>query len=175
MKWTFKSHKGFFVPVIYNNVIKGLRIHLDEKYNMETTDIWFSSSKEYMGANAKNWMLLLIPNDITNFELINDNRIGRDIVISSEMILAYKAYNEFNKITIGLPNTISVKQGKEILSNIKIRKADIYLDLHTIFTDPTPIYRNLLNYLDKDNVYEKLIITDRQMSEIRNDESIKIA
>ena len=31
-KWTYKSHKGIFIPAFFNNKIQGLRIFLDDKY-----------------------------------------------------------------------------------------------------------------------------------------------
>ena len=61
MKWTFKSHKGFFVPVIYDNEIKGLRIHLENEYKLKTTDIWFSSANEYQGTASTNNIMIFVP------------------------------------------------------------------------------------------------------------------
>lgn len=175
MKWTFKSHKGFFVPVIYNNRIKGLRIHLEEEYKLETTDIWFSSSKEYRGANAKNWMLNLIPNNETNLEIVDNHREERDVIIASEMLIAYKAYSEYNKITIGLPNTISKKQAREILENIPIKRATILFDKHTMFTDPFLIYKHLLNKMDETKTDIKMIFNDAEIANIKNETIIKAA
>lgn len=170
MKWTFKSHKGFFVPVIYNNRIKGLRIHLEKEYKLETTDIWFSSSKEYRGANAKNHILILVPDNKTNLELMNrDKKDEKDIVITSEMLLAYKAYSTFHKITIGLPNTISKKQSTGILQNINVGKADIFLDRHTVFTDPFPIYKNLLDKIDENKRKIEMIFDNADMAKIKSE------
>lgn len=156
------------MPVIYNNKIKGLRIHLESKYKLDTTDIWFSSSQEYKGANAKNWMLMLLPKEDTKLELFNNDIKERDVVIASEMLLAYKAYSEYNKITIGLPNTISKKQIKEILSKIKIRQADFYLDLHTLWYHTTPIY-DLKDKIGEDKTRIKMIFKDADMTEIKSD------
>ncbi len=175
MKWTFKSHEGFFVPVIYNNKIQGLRIHLDKEYKLKTTDIWFSSSKEYRGSNAKNSILLLIPKDIEKLELVTKENEGKEIIIASEMLLAYKAYKEWNKITIGLPNTISAKEAERILSNIKIKQANVYFDFHTVFTDPSPIYRNLLDKIDEDKINIKFIIKNSDMEKLDNENVAKVA
>lgn len=71
MKWTFKSHKGFFIPVIYNEHIKGLRIHLETEYKFDTTDIWFSSGNEYKGASAKNSMMIFVPKDYKKIKMYN--------------------------------------------------------------------------------------------------------
>lgn len=175
MKWTFKSHEGFFIPVIYNNKIQGIRIHLEKEYKLKTTDIWFSSSKEYRGTNSKNSILLLIPNDITKLQLVNNEKEEREIIIASEMLLAYKAYKELNKVTIGLPNTISAKQAERILSDIKIRQADIYFDFHTMFTDPSPIYRNLLDKIGEDKIDIKFILNNLDMKKLSYENIAKVA
>lgn len=175
MKWTFKSHEGFFVPVIYNDKIQGLRIHLEKEYKLKTTDIWFSSSKEYRGSNAKNSILLLIPKDIKKLELVTKENEGKEIIIASEMLLAYKAYKEWNKITIGLPNTISVKQAESILSDIKIKQADVYFDFHTVYTDPSPIYKNLLDNINEDKIDIKFILKNTDIQRIENNNIAKVA
>lgn len=38
-KWTYKSHKGIFIPSILNNQIQGLRILLDNEYGLDTENI----------------------------------------------------------------------------------------------------------------------------------------
>lgn len=161
------------MPVIFNNIIKGLRIHLEKEYKLDTTDIWFSSSKEYMGTNAKNELLILIPNNKKHLKLINNSK--EEIVIASEMLLAYKTYSVFNKITIGLPSTISKKQATEIVENINIEKATIFLDRHTMFTVPFPIYRNLLDKIDEDKKKIKMIFKDADFAEINKQYNINAA
>ncbi len=174
MKWTFKSHKGFFIPVIYNNRVNGLRVHLEQEYKFKTTDIWFSSSNEYRGANAKNNILILTPANKTSLELIdNDKKQEQDIIIASEMLLAYKAHSIYDKLTIGLPNTISKKQAKEILNNISIKKAIVFLDKHTMFVDPYPIYNYLLNQIDENKEEIDIIFNNVDMANIKNKDIIE--
>jgi len=86
--WTFTSHNGIFIPVKNNMKTTALRIHLDNKYNTETTDIWFSSNNKYNGTKVNNNILMLMPKNI--IKLINDNTKKKDIIIASEIILAYK-------------------------------------------------------------------------------------
>ena len=57
-KWTYKSHKGIFIPVTLNNKIQGLRILLDNEYRLDTENIWFSSNNEYNGTKASNWPVI---------------------------------------------------------------------------------------------------------------------
>ena len=161
MKWTFKSHKGFFIPVIYQNRINGLRIHLDKKYKLETTDIWFSSSKEFQGANAENLIQILMPEKERKVELLNRNLFKeKEVILASEFLLAYRLFKKINKITIAVPNTISKKQANYLLKEFNIKKIDVFLDKHTIYTDPIPIYTNLLNRIDDSRKNIKLMITD---------------
>ena len=149
MKWTFKSHKGFFIPVIWGGYIKGLRIHLEDKYKLDTTDIWFSSGNEYQGASAENSIMIFVPETQRKIEAYNSNKIDRkDVVIASEFLVGYRLFERDKKITIALPNRITKKQGQMILNNINIGNADVYIDRHTILYDYMPIYKNLLNYIE---------------------------
>lgn len=150
MKWTFKSHKGFFIPVIYNGYIKGLRIHLEEKYRLNTTDIWFSSGNEYQGTCAKNSIMIFMPKNEKTI-------IKKDIVIASEILIGYRLFERDNKITIAIPNKINKKQGQSILNNIDISNADIYIDKHTISCDYKSLYQNLLNYIDEEKQNIKFV------------------
>lgn len=165
MKWTFKSHKGFFIPVIYNNEIKGLRIHLDKEYKLDTTDIWFSSSKEYQGTNARNWSMIFTPENENNLKIIDSKNEEKDIIISSEILLAYKLFKTYNKFTIAVPNAISAKQGNEIIQNINIKNAIIYFDKHTIFRNPFLIYKNLINKIEDEKKEIRFVLTE---DDIRN-------
>lgn len=166
MKWTFKSHKGFFIPVIYNDEIKGLRIHLEEEYRLATTDIWFSSGNEYQGTNAKNHIMIFIPETERRIKVYDKNNIQKkDIIVCSEFLMAYKLFNRDNKITIAIPNRITKKQGQKIIEDIDINTVDVYIDKHTISYDYMPIYSNFLNNIPEDKQkinfifkYEDLII-----------------
>lgn len=88
-RWNFKSHKGIFVPIFQNCKITALRIHLDNEYNTDTTDIWFSSSQENNGTKQDNNIMFLYPKN-NRLQIINNNQEKKDIIIVSEMILAYK-------------------------------------------------------------------------------------
>ena len=88
-RWNFKSHKGIFIPIIEKCKITSLRIHLDNEYNNNTTNIWFSSSQEYDGAKTNNRIMILYPKE-NRLQLINDVNSKKDIIIASDFILAYK-------------------------------------------------------------------------------------
>ncbi len=99
-RWNFKSHKGIFIPVLDNCKIVALRIHLDEMYSVDTTDIWFSSSQENEGTKANNNIMILFPK-YNRLQFINNTKEKRDVIIASEMILAYKIHNTYrNNIVI---------------------------------------------------------------------------
>lgn len=95
-RWNFKSHKGIFIPVIDSCKIIALRIHLDEMYSIDTSDIWFSSSQENEGAKISNNIMILFPKE-SRLQLINNNQEKKDIIIASEMILAYKIASAYKK------------------------------------------------------------------------------
>lgn len=151
MKWTFKSHKGFFIPVIYNGYIKGLRIHLEENYKLDTTDIWFSSGNEYQGTSAKNSIMIFMPKT-------DQISTKNNIVIASEILIGHRLFERDNKITIAIPNKINKKQAQLILNNINISNADIYIDKHTISCDYKSLYHNLLKYIDEEKQNIKFIL-----------------
>lgn len=93
-RWNFKSHKGIFIPVIDNCKIVALRIHLDTVYSIDTTDIWFSSSQENEGTKVNNNIMILFPEN-NKIQLMNNVKEKRDIIVASEMILAYKIANTY--------------------------------------------------------------------------------
>lgn len=93
-RWNFKSHKGMFIPVIDNCKIVALRIHLDTVYSIDTTDIWFSSSQENEGTKVNNNIMILFPEN-NKIQLMNNVKEKRDIIVASEMILAYKIANTY--------------------------------------------------------------------------------
>ena len=155
MKWTFKSHKGFFIPVIDNDEIKGLRIHLENEYKLKTTDIWFSSANEYQGSASTNNIMIFMPDSERKLGVFDINNIPKkDIVITSEILLGYRLFLRDNKITIAIPNKISKKLSQNILNNMNINSADIYIDEHTIRYDYSSIYKNLINHIpeEKENI-----------------------
>lgn len=99
-RWNFKSHKGIFIPITDNCKITALRIHLDATYSIDTTDIWFSSSQENEGTKANNNIMILFPEN-NRIQLMNDIEKQRDIIVASEMVLAYKIANTYkNSIVI---------------------------------------------------------------------------
>ena len=99
-RWNFNSHKGIFIPIINNCRIVSLRIHLDNIYNTDTTDIWFSSANKYNGTKTNNSIMTLLPEQ-NRLQLINDTKSTKDIIIASEMLLAYKIQSEYkDKIII---------------------------------------------------------------------------
>lgn len=95
-RWNFKSHKGIFIPVIDNCKIVALRIHLDTVYSIDTTDIWFSSSQENEGTKVNNNIMILFPEN-NKIQLMNNVKEKRDIIVASEMILAYKIANTYKE------------------------------------------------------------------------------
>lgn len=98
-RWNFKSHNGIFVPVIDNCKITSLRIHLDKEYNTDTTDIWFSSSQENEGTKINNNIMILFPEN-NRIQIMNNAKERKNIIIASEMILAYKLANKFKDTII---------------------------------------------------------------------------
>lgn len=95
-RWNFKSHKGIFIPVLDNCKIVALRIHLDTMYSIDTSDIWFSSSQENEGTKADNNIMILFPEG-NKIQLMNNLKEKRDIIVASEMVLAYKIANTYKE------------------------------------------------------------------------------
>lgn len=108
-KWNFKSHNGIFIPIIDNCKITSLRIHLDKEYNTDTTDIWFSSSQENEGTKINNNIMILFPEN-KRIQIMNDTKERKNIIIASEMILAYKLANRFK-------DTVVIRNSKCYLKN----------------------------------------------------------
>lgn len=98
-RWTFKSHNGIFIPIINNCKITSLRIHLDKKYNTDTTDIWFSSSQENEGTKINNNIMIIYPEN-NRIQIMNNVMERKNIIIASEMILAYKLANKYKETII---------------------------------------------------------------------------
>lgn len=150
-KWTFKSHKGIFIPVVFNNKIQGLRILLDEKYANDTTSIWFSSNNEYNGTKAINWPLFLNGKNSNWTDIYNSNKNNKGI-IATEMIDAHRLFNKYNKITIGIPNNIETEVLLSIINRMNISEIDLYIDDYTIIHNPVLISSNVLNPLKDNNI-----------------------
>lgn len=93
-RWNFVSHKGILVPVINNCKIVSLRIHLDNTYNTDTTDIWFSSSSKQYGTKTNNNIMIILP-EKNRLQLMNNNKEEKDIIVASEMLLAYKIHSQY--------------------------------------------------------------------------------
>lgn len=154
-KWTFKSHSGIFVPVINNNTITSLRIHLDKIYNANTTDIWFSSKNEYNGSKAKNKPMILKP-DGFNIQLVNKNN-KQDVIIATEMILAHKLHSMYkNEIVIGIPNIISKSETVRLASLVNIDNIYLVMDFHTMSNSAVSAIENLYDYYGRDKVLNSL-------------------
>ena len=130
-KWNFKSHNGIFIPIVNNGNIESLRIHLDKNYGYDTTDIWFSSGDKNNGCKASNNIMFLFPSN--ELKLYNDTKNKKDIIIASEMLLAYRLFYRYkNVIVIGIPNVISNKEIKKINRINPIENIYLTMDYHTI-------------------------------------------
>lgn len=108
-RWNFKSHRGIFVPSKDNCKIVALRIHLDTMYSIDTSDIWFSSSQENEGAKISNNIMILFPKE-NRLQLINNNQQKKDIIIASEMILAYKIACAYKKNIVIRSSKCNIKK-----------------------------------------------------------------
>lgn len=151
-RWTFKSHKGIFVPVINNCKIIGLRIHLDKKYDMETTDIWFSSGQDNNGTKASNNIMVLLPKE-NRLQIMNNNKKEKDIVITSEMILGYKVHIKYqDKIVIAVPNMITNSEIKKLDKIKNIKTIRVVMDKHTVLHNSEILMSSLINKYGKDKV-----------------------
>lgn len=164
-KWTFKSHKGIFLPVINNYKIIGLRIHLDNKYDMETTDIWFSSGQKNNGTKANNNIMVLLPNE-NKLQIINDGRNEKNVIISSEMILAYKLHIKYhNKIIIGVPNMITNSEIKKLDRIKNIRTIYVVMDKHTVLHNSESLMSSLIKKYGKEKIQLYLSLKDCEIPE----------
>lgn len=148
-KWTYKSHKGIFIPVISNNRVHGLRILLDNNYNLDTKNIWFSSSNEYNGTKANNWPMILDTNDW--FDIYNSKQ-SKSIIIATEIIIAHKLFNNTNKTVIGVPNNIDKDIILNIIKSRNVNEVFLYADQYTILHTSCFMYENIIETLEKQNV-----------------------
>lgn len=158
--WNFKSHKGVFVPIINNCHIVALRIHLDNPYNSDTTDIWFSSSKKNNGTMANNNIMVLIPKQ-NQLQIINDTKKAKDIIIASEMILAYKIQSIYkDKIVIGIPNVIPKDELKRLNTIKCINNIYLVMDAHTILHNSNTLLSSLESRFSEDKIVVGFSIKD---------------
>ena len=150
-KWTYKSHKGIFIPTILDNKIQGLRILLDKEYDLDTENIWFSSNNEYNGTKASNWPMVLKDNNIKWIDMYNsDNK--KSIIIATEMILAHKLFNNTNKTVIGIPNNIDKDLILNIVKRMNVSEVFLYVDKYTILHTSCLMYENIIETLEENNV-----------------------
>lgn len=164
-RWTFKSHDGIFVPVINNCKIIGLRIHLDKKYDMETTDIWFSSNQNNNGTNANNNIMILLPEE-KRLQIMNDEKKENDIVVTSEMLLAYKFHiNYKNKIIVGVPNMITNSEIKKLDKIKNINTVHVVMDKHTVLHNSESLMSILINKYGKEKVELDISLKDCEIPE----------
>lgn len=164
-RWTFKSHKGLFVPVINNCRIIGLRINLDKKYDMETTDIWFSSGQDNNGTKASNNMMILLPKE-NRLQIINDKKNEKDIIITSEMILGYKAYIKYpDKIVIAVPNVITNSEIKKLDKIKNICAIHVVMDKHTVLHNSESLMSSLINKYGKEKVELDISLNECEIPE----------
>ena len=150
-RWTYKSHKGIFIPAIFDNKIQGLRILLDNEYKLDTENIWFSSNNEYNGTKASNWPTILKNNDISWIDMYNANN-SQSVIIATEIILAHKLFNNTNKIVIGVPNNIDKEVILNIVNRINVSEIFLYVDKYTIAHSSVAIFANIIETLEKQGI-----------------------
>lgn len=150
-KWTYKSHEGIFIPVILNNKIQGLRIFLDNEYEMDTKNIWFSSNNEYNGTKADNWAMVLKDKETNWIDMYNSNN-NKSIIIATEMILAHKLFNNTNKIVIGIPNNIDKDLILNIIKRMNVSEVFLYVDQYTILHTSNLMCKNVMIALKEQNI-----------------------
>ena len=173
-KWTYKAHKGIFIPAVLNNKIQGIRILLDDKYSKDTENIWFSSSKEYNGTKASNWPIILT-RESNNWANIYNSKNTEDIIIATEIILAHKLYNATGKTVIGIPNNINKEILWNIIGRMNIREVTIYFDNYTLLHTSAMAYQNTLLFLQEKGIktnFRVALLNDKDLtnniSEIEN-------
>ena len=150
-KWTYKSHKGIFIPAFFNNKIQGLRIFLDDKYKKDTENIWFSSNNLYNGTKANNWPIFLKEKSINWIDMYN-SKANNTIIIATEIILAHKLFNNTHKTVIGVPNNIDKDILLNIVKTMKATEVFLYVDNYTILHTSTFMYRNIIEQLENEGI-----------------------
>lgn len=150
-KWTYKAHKGIFIPAIMNNKIQGLRILLDAEYGLDTKNIWFSSNNEHNGTKASNWSMILKDKEKSWLDMYNSNN-EESIIIATEMILAHKLFNGTNKTVIGIPNNIDKGVIVNIVKRMNTSKVFLYIDKYTILHTSSAMYVNIVQALEEQDI-----------------------
>lgn len=150
-KWTYKSHEGIFIPVIMENKIQGLRILLDNKYGLDTENIWFSSNNEYNGTKASNWAMILKAKERNWIDIYNAS-VNESLIIATEMILAHKLFNNTNKTVIGVPNNIDKDLILNIVKRMKSNEIVLYADKYTILHTSSSMYINIIKALEDNKI-----------------------
>lgn len=174
-KWTYKSHEGIFIPVIMENKIQGLRILLDNKYGLDTENIWFSSNNEYNGTKASNWAMIL-KDKTKNWIDIYNSRNNDGIIIATEMILAHKLFNNTNKTVIGVPNNIDKELILNIVKRMRAKEVILYVDRYTILHTSSSMYINIVQALEENKIKVdfRIALTERDIeSEKQNNKDVK--
>lgn len=163
-RWNFKAHKGILVPVKESHRIIGLRIHLDEIYNTDTSDIWFSSSQECNGSKILNNIMFLYPEE--NAIQFMNNKELKDIIIVSEMILAYKIHLHFNKyIVIGVPNVVSKKELRKLNKIQNVKEVHVVMDKHTVLHNSDNLLSNLYKLYSRKKIIVHFSLSDGEIPE----------
>ncbi len=166
-KWTYKSHYGIFIPVILDNKIQGLRIHLDKKYSNDTENIWFSSNNEYNGTKASNWPMLLKKENINWMDMYNQTNT---IIVATEMILAHKLFNSTKQLVLGIPNNLDKEILLDIIGRMKVQEVFLYVDQYTITHTSTLMYSNVIETLEKVGIkvnFRIALIDERVVSDFK--------
>ena len=146
-KWTYKSHKGIFIPVYLDNKIQGLRILLDKEYRNDTKNIWFSSNNAYNGTKANNFITILKNEEFSWADMYNSKN-KTSIIIATEMILAHKLFHNTNKIVIGIPNNVDKDIIINLINRMKVKEVFVYHDIYSIKHTSVRIYRNVIESLE---------------------------
>lgn len=174
-KWTYKSHEGIFIPVIMENKIQGLRILLDNKYGLDTENIWFSSNNEYNGTKASNWAMILKDKTKNWIDIYNSSN-NDGIIIATEMILAHKLFNNTNKTVIGVPNNIDKDLILNIVKRMRAKEVILYVDRYTILHTSSSMYINIVQTLEENKIKVdfRIALTERDIkSEEQNNKGVE--
>ena len=150
-KWTYKSYEGIFIPVFLDNKIQGLRIFLDDKFDDGTESIWFSSNNKYNGAKANNWPILLKEDNVSWTKLYNSKK-SNTLIIATEILAAYKLFNEFGNLVLGIPNNINKELLWEIISRMRVKEVTIYVDTYTMKHTSNLVFKNVISFLEEKNI-----------------------
>lgn len=175
-KWTYKAHKGIFIPVYLDNRIQGLRIFLDEQYRNDTDNIWFSSNNEYNGTKAYNFITILKDENCSWLDVYNSKN-RNSIIIASEMILAHKLFNSTNKVVIGIPNNVDKDIILNLVNRMKAKEVFLYFDIYSLKHTSVLIYRNVIDTLENNGikVHFRIITNYFESSNIDNNIQEKAA